>query len=153
MTDVSSEMIKLALSAIPLLMDPSTWILEIVASTPINPPAPALVDTCPARRSSVFCNSERTVRFLERMVPPMFATRVGWNISSLLDTPTASVPPLKPKESDVPSGVLEPSTDISSAVTVEERIRLWTVGFDTTVVTEPPPAIDTSPIATDSVPT
>ena len=115
-------MIKSALSVIPLLMEPSTWIREIVASTPINPPAPAMVDTSPARRPSAFLSSESTIRFLERMVPPMFATMVGWNVSKLSETPTASDPALNPKESDVPRGVLVASTDISSAVTVEELI-------------------------------
>ena len=52
----------------------------------------------------------------------MFATMVGWNVSKLSETPTASDPALNPKESDVPRGVLVASTDISSAVTVEELI-------------------------------
>jgi hypothetical protein len=87
------------------------------------------------------------------MVPPTFATKLGRKDSSLLETPIANVPALTPKELKDPRGVLEESTDISSAVTVEALIELFTVGLDVTVDTEPPAAIDTSPTATESVPT
>jgi hypothetical protein len=112
-----------------------------------------VVVTAPARWPARFLNSEFTVKFLERIVPPIVDTKFGWIVSSLLETPTASDPAFTPKELSDPRGVLLDRTDISSALTVEALIELLTVGLESTEDTEPPAAIDTSPKAADKVPT
>ena len=119
----------------------------------MSPPAPAVVRTSPLLTPDFSRIWESTERVLDRIVPPTIALTFGANVNSLFDTPIASVPALTPKDSAEATGVVVAEMIISSALTVEVFTSAITVGRESTLVTDPPAAIEINPTAIDKVPT